>query len=136
MSKSNHASVSNGADTFPRWDAQAKFAEFAGMGRENFDALVRASTIAVTGYGSIAQQWAEFTKTTVEHGVETARAVFSTKNVKDALEIQSGFARSTFDRYMSEANKLSELSARTTSDAMAPLKQRVDEVVAKFGHTS
>lgn len=132
MSKTNGSSTSNGSDTLPQWDAQATLAEFAGMGRENFDTFVRASTIAASGYGAIAQHWAEFAKATVQQSVETARAVMGTKNVKEAFELQSNFARSTFDRYVSEANKVSELGVRATTEALAPIQKRVDAVVAKY----
>ncbi|MGD9539163.1 MAG: phasin family protein [Alphaproteobacteria bacterium] len=120
----------------PKWDAQATFAELAGIGRENFDAFVKASTIAAQGYGAITQHWMDFAKSTVEQSVETARAVMSTKNVKDALELQSGFARAAFDRYVDEANKISELSVKTATDALAPIQKRVDEVVAKYSRAA
>lgn len=137
MSKTtSSAPKSNGSHTMPQWDAQATLAEFAGLGRENFDAFVRASTIAAQGYGVIAQHWADFAKATVEQSVETARAVMTTKNVKDAIELQSNFARSTFDRYVHEASKLSELGVKTTTDAFAPIQKRVDDVVAKYNRAA
>jgi phasin family protein len=137
MSKtSSSAPKTNGTHAAPQWDAQATFAEFAGLGRENFDAFVRASTIAAYGYGAIAQHWADFTKATVEQSVQTARAVMSTKNVKDALELQSNFARSTFDRYVTEANKISEIGVKATNDALAPIQKRVDDVVAKYNRAA
>lgn len=136
MSKTTSAPKTNGGHAAPQWDAQATFAEFAGIGRENFDAFVRASTIAAHGYGAIAQHWADFAKATVEQSVETARAVLSTKSVKDAIELQSNFARSTFDRYVSEANKISEIGVKTTTDALAPIQKRVDEVVAKYSRAA
>lgn len=133
--KTTSAPKSNGSGA-PKWDAQATFAELAGMGRENFDAFVKASTIAAQGYGAITQHWMDFAKSTVEQSVETARAVMSTKNVKDAFELQSSFARAAFDRYVDEANKISELSVKTATDALAPLQKRVDEVVAKYSRAA
>ncbi len=137
MSKtSSSAPKTNGSHAAPQWDAQATFAEFAGLGRQNFDAFVRASTIAAHGYGAIAQHWADFAKATVEQSVETARAVMNTRNVKDAIELQSNFARSTFDRYVSEANKISELGVKTSTEAFAPIQKRVDEVVSKYNRAA
>ena len=120
----------NGA---PTWDAQATFAEFAGFGRENFEAVMKASTIFAQGYGVIGKQWMEFAKSSLEQGVEATRTIAASKNVKDAIEAQSNFARTAFDRYVTETNKLSELSVKTATDAFAPLQKRVDEVVQKFG---
>ncbi len=136
MSKISNGSDGHGGFAGTKWDAQAGFAEFAGMGRENLEALVRASTIAAHGYSSIAQHWADFTKATLDQSVETARAVFGTKNVKDAMELQSRFARSTFDRYVNEASRISELGVKTTTEALEPIQKRVDEVVAKYSRAA
>jgi phasin family protein len=146
MSKSTSTSAasatfeSNGkqraATGTPSWDAQATFADLAGASRENFDAFVKASTVFAQGFGAIGQQWVEFARTTLEQGVEATRAVISSKNVKDALEVQTNFARAAFDRYLNEAGKISELGVKTTTDAFAPIQKRVDEVVAKYNRAA
>lgn len=137
MSKSNPTSgfettakQRNGAHS---WDAQATFAEFAGFNRENVEAVLKASTIFAQGYGVIGKQWMEFAKASLEQGVEATRTIAASKNVKDAIEAQTHFARTAFDRYVNETNKLSELSVKTATDAFAPLQKRVDDVVQKFG---
>ena len=139
MSKSTTSTTasfetSNGKQrgTTPNWDAPTALAEFAGFGRENFEAVMKASTIVAQGYGAIGKHWMEFAKLALEQSVEATRAIAGSKNVKDAIEAQSAFARTAFDRYVSEANKISELGIKTATDAFEPLQKRADEVVAKY----
>ena len=135
-SKTESTSQSNGSHAAPNWDAQASFAEFAGFGRENFDAFVKASTIAAQGYGAIGQRWVDFARASLEKGIEASRAVATAKSVKDAVELQSDFARTALDRYVRETTKLSELGAKTTTEALAPIQKRIDEVVSKFNRAA
>lgn len=133
---SSSTSSTNSGRAPQNWDAQASFAEFAGFGRENFDAFVKASTIAAQGYGAIGQRWVDFTRASLEKGIEAGRAVATAKSVKDAVELQSDFARTVLDRYVTETTKLSELSAKTTTEALAPIQKRINEVVSKFNRAA
>lgn len=138
MSKSTSTSsfgTANGKNgsAVPAWDAPAAFAEFAGFGRENVEAVLKASTIFAQSYGAISKHWMDFARTSFEQSVEATRTIAASKNVKDAIEAQTSFARTAFDRYVAETNKISELSVKAATEAFQPLQKRVDEVVQKFG---
>jgi phasin family protein len=130
----NQTKPTNGFSA-PAWDAQKTFAEISSLGRENLDTFAKVTAIAAQNYGAISQHWLDFTKSAIEQGVEATRAVFAAKNVKDAIELQSDFARGAFDRYVEETSKISELTAKATNEVIAPLQKRVDEVVTKFGRS-
>lgn len=88
--------------------------------------MVKASTSFAKGYGAIDQLWMDFLKSTLEQGIKATRAVMSSKNPKDALEVQATYARAAIDGYVKEAGKISELSVKTTTDAIAPIQKRVE----------
>ena len=113
------------------FDAAGSFEEFAGIGRANFEAFVKASQIASEGYGACAQSAIDFARSALEQNTESARAVLGAKSVQDAVEVQNAWARSAIDSYVTQAGKISELAARTTSDAFAPIQARIDETVTK-----
>lgn len=114
------------------WDARESFEQLAGAGRENFDALVKASTIATKGYGAIGQQWIEFSRAAMEKNAQAAKAMMGAKTPKDLVEAQSDWAKTAFEGYVAETSKASELALKTTTEAFAPLQARVDDFVTKF----
>ncbi|MEJ0023124.1 MAG: phasin family protein [Alphaproteobacteria bacterium] len=52
----------------------------------------------------------------------------TSKSVQEVVEKQTEYAKSAFDEYVSELNKMSELMAGFTKDAMKPFNERVSAV--------
>jgi len=113
------------------FDATGSVEELTSIGRSNFEAFVKASQIATQGYGACAQTALDFARSALERNAETAQAVLASKNVQDATEVQSTWARGAFDTYVSQAGKLTEMTTKVTSEAFAPIQARIDETVTK-----
>ena len=111
------------------WDANSSFDKLADAGRENMEEFVAASSIAAQGFGSINQAWPAFAKTAFERNGAAAEAIFSAKNASDAAEIQADWVRSSFDNYISESCKITEMAVKTANEAVAPIRSLVDGVV-------
>ena len=45
------------------------------------------------------------------------------------VDLQNTFAKTRFDSFIAESAKISEMTVKTTNEAIAPLKARVDETV-------
>ncbi len=53
------------------------------------------------------------------------KALMATKSVHEAFELQTDFAKTAFDGYVSQMTKLGEIFASTTKDSFAPIQGRV-----------
>jgi len=54
------------------------------------------------------------------------------KSVKEALELQTSFAKASIEKAMSEGSKLTETSLKLAEQAYAPLTARVNAAVETF----
>jgi phasin family protein len=57
------------------------------------------------------------------------------KSLKEAIDRQSGFARTALEKAMSESGRLRQASLKLTEQALAPLTARVNVAVETFGKT-
>ena len=114
------------------FDATKSFEDFAGVGRETFDAFVKASTIATSGYGAIGQEWFDYSRQAMEQSAAAAKAMVGAKSVQDFVELQSDWAKRAFEGYVAETTKISEMAVKTTNEAVAPIQSRVDEMVKTY----
>lgn len=112
-------------------EAGKNFDEVAKAGRANMDAWVKANDILVKGFEKIGQEFADFGKTTSEKQMAAAKAIMGVKNVQEAIELQSGFAREAFDKFVAESTKLSEMAVKVANESAEPIQARVNETVAK-----
>jgi hypothetical protein len=52
--------------------------------------------------------------------------------LKDAIELQTSFARSALENTMAESGKLTDASIKLTEQTLAPITARVTVAVEKF----
>lgn len=106
--------------------------DLAAFSKENIDAAVQASTILAKGMEDLSKAMMAYAQSSVEQSVETGKVLLGVKTLRELVDLQSSYAKSSFDRLVSEGTKLSELSVKITNDAFAPLNARINAVVEKF----
>jgi phasin family protein len=89
------------------------------------EAYVNAANVAGKGVETINGEIYAYSKQSFEDSVSAAKAMFGSKSVHEAFELQTDFVKSAFDAYVSEVTKLSEIALSTAKDAISPLQGRV-----------
>ena len=108
------------------------FDDVAAFGKDNIDAVVTAGNIATKGWQDLGAAWFAFAKGAVDTNVAVMQAMMTVKSPQELVNIQSSYAKSTFDSFVAEGSKLSEMGVKVTNDAMAPINARVNATVEKF----
>ena len=106
--------------------------EFTKLGKDNMDAAIEAGTIAAKGFEAISQEVTDYNKRIFEAGVANAKALMGVKTVQEAMELQTGFARNSFDEFVSKGTKISELSVKVAQDVAEPVNARFTATVEKL----
>lgn len=106
--------------------------EVTTIGQANVDALVASSQIYGKGVGEAATIAATYTKSAFEKGVEAAKTLGSAKSLQEVVELQTSFAKTAYDTWMTEANKVAELLVSTGKEAIKPVSERANVVMSKF----
>ena len=68
--------------------------------------------------------------------IATFKALGTVKSVKEAIDLQSNFARTAFEKVIAETNKIADASMKLTEQTLAPLTARVTTAVETFGKTA
>ena len=125
--ESADAVMKNGAEAFKDgFEKAAKaYDHFLGFGKETMEAYLKAANAAGKGFETLHAEWLAFTKHSVEDSMAATKAVLGSKSVQEAFEHQSAFAKSAFDTYVGEANRLNEIVLSTTKETFEPIQGRV-----------
>ncbi len=107
------------------------YEELAAFSKANMEAFVQANTILVKGFEEFSKEIMALTKASMETATTTAKAVFAAKTIKDVVALQSDFTKTSFDKFVANSSKLSELGVKVASDAIAPVTARVNVAVEK-----
>lgn len=108
------------------------YEEFSKFQKDNYEACVAASTIFAKGAENLGKALMVFTQEAMENATQTTRAMLGAKTLREAVDLQSDFAKVNFDKFVAEGTKFSELSVKVASEALAPLNARVNAAVEKM----
>jgi len=102
----------------------------------NLEAMMKSSQILATGLTDISKHVATSAQANMEETMANFRALTSVKSLKEAFELQAGFARTAMEKAMSESGKLTETSLRLVEQASAPLTARLNAAMETFSTTA
>jgi phasin family protein len=83
------------------------------------------------GFEEMGRSWFSLTQGTVEQGVATWKALMAARNLREVMELQNEYARTTFDQWVNEGTRLSETALKVANEAWAPLNGRLGETVER-----
>lgn len=99
--------------------------------RDNIEAAMEATNVAVKGFEQINAEVLAYTKESIEQTVEATKNIMASRTFQEALGAQNDFARAAFDRYVNHAVKLNTLFTETAKDAFSPFGQRVNAIATE-----
>ena len=106
--------------------------ELVAFNQGNIEALVKASQIWAAGIQDLSKHLAAAAQASMDESMAAMKALSGVKSLKDAFELQSGFARAALEKSLSESGKLTDASFKLTEQALAPITARVTVAVEKF----
>jgi phasin family protein len=106
--------------------------ELADLARANVEAMVEASRVAAEGARSIGQNVVASSRGNVEQAADTIRSLAEAKSPTEYLQLQSEFARASFDRAVAETSKLTESLVKLAGEAFQPLSNRATANAERF----
>jgi phasin family protein len=126
------AAVTNDAvkEGFSR--SMTAFAEMNSVSKQAFDAWMESATVASRGVEALNGHVLAYAKKSMEDSVAAAKSLSGAKSLKDVVDIQTTFAKSSFDSYVKEMTKLSEFAQSVSKDAIKPLSERASAVATMF----
>jgi phasin family protein len=106
--------------------------ELADLARANVEAIVQAGRVASEGARSIGQDVVASSRDGVEKTADAIRSLAEAKSPTEYLQLQSDFARQSFDRAVAESSKLTESFVKLAGEAFQPLSNRATANAERF----
>ncbi|HVZ29137.1 MAG TPA: TIGR01841 family phasin [Asticcacaulis sp.] len=102
------------------------------LSKSNVEAVVESLTAATKGAETVGAQALAFSKKNWDEAVTAAKTLSGAKSVQEVIELQSKYAKSSMEAYVSEINLLTETLSSSFKDTFKPINARVTAAVEKF----
>lgn len=95
------------------------------FGRGNVEALTKATQTYMSGMQELSKQAFAVMQALNEQAMQNAKALATVKSLKEAAEMQAGFAKAQMEKGMAEATKLNEAAFKLAEQSSAPIAARM-----------
>src|SRR4051795_9094117 len=97
-------------------------------GKEHLETVVASATTVQSGLQAIATAYGDYTKKSFEDGKSFVEKLAGVKSLDKAIEVQTEYAKSAYETFVAESQKIASLYADLAKQTFKPL----EGVVAKF----
>jgi phasin family protein len=106
--------------------------ELAELTRANVEAVVEAGRLAAEGSRALGQEAVSSSRSGFEQAASAVRSLAEAKSPTEYLQLQSDFARASFDRAVAQSSALTESFVKLAGEAFQPLSNRASANAERF----
>lgn len=100
----------------------ANFDSVPMLGKEQFEAVSAAAAAVTKGWQSIAAETTDYSKKSFEKSRALAEKLVSVKQIDEVVQLQSEFAKSSYEDFLAGATKIGELYTAMAKEAFKPVE--------------
>jgi phasin family protein len=107
------------------FEKSSKFGEeYVDFAKGNVEAVIASSKVAAKAGETLGQEAAEYSKKHFEAATTAFKSFASVKSPTELFQLQSEFAKASFDSLVAEASRVSEALMKVAGDVAQPLSTR------------
>jgi len=112
-------------------DPMFKVEDFQQQSKEQLDAAVASARTVANGFQAIATAYGDYSKKSFEDTKSYVEKLSGVKSLDKALEVQTEYAKTAYDTFVAEAQKIGGLYSDLAKETYKPF----EGLVAKFSPT-
>jgi phasin family protein len=105
-----------------------KVEDFQQYGKEHLETVVASANTLQTGFQAIASAYGDYTKKSFEDTKSFVEKLSGVKSLDKAIEAQTEFAKSSYETFVAESQKIAGLYSDLAKQTFKPL----EGMVAKY----
>jgi hypothetical protein len=98
------------------------FEDMQKLSKDQMQAATTAAASVTKGLQTIATETSEYSKRSLESGSAYVEKLLGARKIEDAVQIQSDFAKTSYEGFVAQATRLGELYANLAREAFRPVE--------------
>jgi len=111
-----------------------KVEDFQNYGKDHFENVVASATTVQNGLSAIATAYGDYAKRSYEDTKSFVEKLSGVKSVDKALEAQSEFAKSAYETFVADSQKIAGLYGDLAKQVFKPLETLVGKFAPQAAH--
>ena len=107
------------------------FEEFQKFSKQQLDAVNATAASVAKGLQEIAAESSDYSKKAFASSSATVEKLLGAKSVETAVQIQTDFAKSAYEGFVAQANKINEIYTKLATETFKPVETAFAKATAK-----
>ena len=104
------------------------FEDIQKFGKDDVDTCMKQFGSVSKGWQAIATEFADYSKKSFEDGSAALEKLFGAKSLEKAIEVQSEYAKTSYEGFVAQATKLGELYTDLAKETYKPYEGLLSKV--------
>jgi len=104
------------------------FEDIQKFGKDNVDTCMKQFGSVSKGWQAIATEFADYSKKSFEDGSAALEKLFGAKSLEKAIEVQSEYAKTSYEGFVAQATKLGALYTDLAKETYKPYEGLLSKV--------
>ena len=102
-----------------------QFGDFTKLGQEQVEQLSATAASIARGFQAIATETTDYSKRSLETTSSYVEKLFGVKSFDTAIQLQSEFAKTQFEGFLAQTNKIGEIYKDIAKEAFKPVEAAI-----------
>jgi hypothetical protein len=107
------------------------FEEFQKFSKQQLDAVNAVAASVAKGLQEIAAESSDYSKKAFATSSATVEKLLGAKSVETAVQIQTDYAKSAYEGFVAQANKINEIYIKLATEAFKPVEAAITKLQVK-----
>ena len=112
----------------------AQFEDFQKMGRDQMEQFSATAASVARGFQALATETADYSKRSLETTSSFFEKIAGAKSLDTAIQLQSEFAKSQFEGFLAQSNKIGEIYKDIAKEAFKPVETAIQKGQSTVHH--
>lgn len=105
------------------------FDEANKAGKETVDTMLKSYSAMANGMQTIAAEAADYSRKSFEDGASMMEKLTGAKSLEKVFEIQSDYAKSSYESFVQQATRMGEIYADLAKDVYRPFEKSAQKAI-------
>ena len=111
-----------------------KVEDIQSYGKEHLETVVASATTVQSGLQAIASAYGDYTKKSFEDSKSFVEKLSGVKSLDKALEVQTEYAKSAYENFVAESQKIAAMYGDLAKQTFKPLEGMAAKFTPAAGH--
>ena len=109
-----------------------QFEDFQKLSKEQMDQMSATAASVARGFQAIATEATDYSKRSLESTSSFVEKLLGVKSIDTAIQLQSEFAKSQFEGFVAQTNKIGEIYKDIAKEAFKPVENAMSKAQASI----